>query len=209
MPPAIHAITDHLTLSRPDFLTRAEGVMRALGARGAVHLRGWHTPAARVYELAMALTPLQESTGCWLVINDRLDVALAACARGVQLTSRSMSIADARRCAPSIALGASVHAVEEAVAAHKGGASWVVAGHVLDTPSHPGEIGRGVEFIREIARAIAIPCIAIGGIRPEHVPALRAAGAGGVAAIRGIWSASDAERAATDYLFEYDRYSDS
>lgn len=209
MLPAVHAITDDTILSRPDFLTRAQGVMRALGARGAVHLRGWHTPAARVYEAAVALVPAQERTGCWVVINDRVDIALAACARGVQLTSRSMSIPDARRCAPGLMLGASVHSAEEAMAAAEAGAHWVVAGHVFDTPSHPGAAGRGDELIRGIARAVAAPCIAIGGIRPEHVPALRAAGAWGIAAIRGIWGARDAEQAATDYLSGYDRYGDS
>jgi thiamine-phosphate diphosphorylase len=207
--PAVHAITDDSILSRPDFLDRARAVMRALGARGAVHLRGWHTPAARVYEAAAALAPVQESTGCWVVINDRVDIALAACARGVQLTSRSLSIADARRSAPGLALGASVHTVDEAVAAAKAGAHWVVAGHVFDTPSHPGAAGRGDALIRGIARAVPLPCIAIGGIRPEHVPALRAAGAWGVAAIRGIWGARDAERAAIDYLSGYDRHGDS
>jgi thiamine-phosphate diphosphorylase len=209
MLPAVHAITDDSILSRPDFLTRAQGVMYVLGARGAIHLRGWHTPAARVYEAAAALVPVQERTGCWVVINDRVDIALAACARGVQLTSRSMSIPEARRCAPGLLLGASVHSVEEAIAAAEAGAHWVVAGHVFDTPSHPGAAGRGGELIREISRAVATPCIAIGGISPEHVPALRAAGARGVAAIRGIWGARDAEQAATDYLSGHDRYSDS
>ncbi|HEY9449911.1 MAG TPA: thiamine phosphate synthase, partial [Gemmatimonadaceae bacterium] len=81
---------------------------------------------------------------------------------------------------------------------------WVVAGHVYETASHPGVPGGGESLVREVAAATSIPCIAIGGIRAEHLPALRAAGAYGVAFIRGIWSANDAERAATDYVSAYE-----
>src|SRR5581483_4253186 len=157
------------------------------------------------------LREAQERWGAWLVVNDRIDLALAAGARGVQLTSRSIDVRDARRIAPAptLALGASVHSPEEAAAAAAGGASWVVTGHVFATPSHPDTPGRGVELVRRIAPAAGIPCIAIGGIRPEHVAALRGAGAHGVAAIRGIWDARDAERAAIDYLSGYEHPSGS
>lgn len=204
--PTVHAITTDRIMLRPDFAERARGVMRALGPRGALHLRGHLAPAARLYELATALRPVQERTGCWVVVNDRLDVALAALIHAVQLTSRSMTVADARRLAPSIALGASVHAVAEALDAVHAGADWVVVGHVFASSTHPGEPGRGIDLVRDVARAVTVPCIAIGGVRPEHVRTLREAGAYGVAAISGIWSAADAERAATDYLSRYDEF---
>lgn len=204
MLPLIHAVTTDLVLSQPDFLDRARGVMRALGERGAVHVRARLLPAARVYELTVALLPAQERTGCWLVVNDRLDIALAAPAQGAQLTSRSITVADARSVVGDMPLGASVHAVDDAVAAAASGADWVVAGHVFATPSKGMTPGRGVELVRGIVAAVRTPCIAIGGVRPEHLPALRAAGVHGVAVIRGIWSASDAERAATDYLSAYE-----
>lgn len=202
--PVIHAVTDDLILTRPRFRDRARGVMTALGPHGAVHLRARIVPAADLYAMAEWLAGVQEETGCWLVVNDRVDIALAADARAVQLTSRSLAVADARRIAPSLAVGASIHDVEGGIEAERAGADWVVAGHVYETASHPGEEGRGVPFIAALRKRVRLPVIAIGGITPERVAPLRAEGAHGVAAISGIWGADDAERAATDYLSAYD-----
>ncbi|MEJ7809894.1 MAG: thiamine phosphate synthase [Gemmatimonadaceae bacterium] len=202
--PVIHAVTDDTTVTRANFPERALGVMRSLGARGAVHLRARIVPAATLYAIAVALAEAQRETGCWLVLNDRVDIALAAGARGVQLTSRSMHVRDARAIAPALAVGASIHSAEEARDAEQAGATWMVAGHIFETSSHPGAAGRGELFVQAIAAAARLPCIVIGGVRPANVASLRAMGAYGVAAITGIWGAADAERAATDYLSAYD-----
>jgi thiazole synthase len=74
----------------------------------------------------------------------------------------------------------------------------------LASPTHSGESGRGLDFLRTLAAAVDVPVIGIGGVKPEHCAALRQAGAHGVAAIRGIWDAANAERAASDYLSAYD-----
>ena len=202
--PVVHAITSDEIASRPGFIERAERVMHALGPRGALHLRTHRLSGAELHSLAQRLAPLQEESGCWLVINDRVDVALATGARGVQLTSKSLTIPDARSIAGELPVGASVHSVDEAVAAERAGAAWAVAGHVYETATHPCRAGKGEAFVEAVCRSIALPVIAIGGIRPPHVAAMRRAGAWGVAVIRGIWSASDAEGAATDYLSSYD-----
>lgn len=206
MIPLVHAVTSDGVLARADFLGRARRVMEALGPRGAVHLRSRIVPAARLYELAVALGAVRERTGAWVVVNDRVDVACAARASAVQLTTRSVSLADARPMAGTMPLGASAHAVSDATEAAAQGAAWVVVGHVYDTASHPDEPARGLELVREAASAIAAPIVAIGGIKPQHVDALLDAGAHGVAAITGIWSANDAERAAADYLSRYERH---
>jgi thiazole tautomerase (transcriptional regulator TenI) len=202
--PVIHAVTDDLILAHPEFTTRARGVMQALGPRGAVHLRSRYLTTAQVYAIALALGDTQESTGCWLVVNERLDVALAARTLGAQLTSHSLSVSDARLVSPEFPLGASVHSPAEAVAAEHDGADWVVVGHIYATPSHEGIAGRGTQLVAAVARQIALPCIAIGGVRPAHIGILRDAGAYGVAAISGIWGAASAESAASDYLSHYD-----
>ena len=202
--PHIHAVTDDLILANPEFTTRARGVMHALGPRGAVHLRARYLTAAQIYALALALGDAQESTGCWLVVNERLDVALAARTHAAQLTTRSLTVADARLVAGELPLGASVHSALEALAAQRDGADWVVAGHVFPTASHAGMPGRGAELVAAVSETITLPCIAIGGVRPAHVGALRDAGAYGVAAITGIWGAASAEAAASDYLSHYD-----
>ena len=202
--PLVHAVTDDMILTRPTFPERALDVMRALGRRGAIHLRARLIPSRRLFSIAEALRLAQQETGCWLVVNDRLDVALGVGARGVQLTTRSIRVADARGLAPSLSLGASVHDVEHAVEAEREGANWLVAGHVFDTASHRGVPGRGIPFVRAVCASSALPVLAIGGVTTEHARVLRDAGAHGVAVIRGIWAARDAERAARQYLSAYD-----
>lgn len=202
--PVIHAITDDEVVRRGDFLAAAAGVMAALGTRGALHLRAPGLTARALVGHAQRLARVQELSGCALVVSDRADVALAAGARGVQLTSRSMEVGDARRVAAALLMGASVHDVDAALGAEAAGADWVVAGHVFDTASHPERPGRGPGFLAAVAAAVRIPVVAIGGVTPARVRALRLGGARGVAAIRGIWGAPHAGEAAAGYLSAYD-----
>jgi thiamine-phosphate diphosphorylase len=202
--PVVHAVTDDATLARAEFTTAAAQVMNALGSRGAVHLRAARLTARAMLAHAERLARMQELTGCWLVVNDRVDVALAARARGAQLTSRSMLAGDARRIAPTLGLGASVHSEADADAATAAGADWLVLGHVFETESHPGAPGRGPGLLASVARRAPVPVIAIGGVTAAQVPLLRREGARGVAAIRGIWNALHAGDAAAGYLSAYD-----
>lgn len=204
--PPIHAVTDDQTVLRPDFVTAAAQVMNALGPHGAVHLRTARLDARALFGHAQRLARIQELTGCWLVVNDRVDVALAAGARGAQLTSRSIEPGDARRIAAGLRLGGSVHSVDEAVAGEQAGADWLVVGHVFDTASHAGTPGRGPEFLVGVAASVRIPVIAIGGITPPRVVGLLRGGAHGVAVIRGIWNAAHAGEAAASYLSAYDAH---
>ncbi len=205
--PVVHVVTTDDLVARPDFIDVACGVMRVLGARGALHLRASRATGARLQMLGEALAVAQKLTGAWLVVNDRIDVALAVGARGAQLTSRSLTAADARHAAPTLALGASAHDVPEGVEAATNGADWLVAGRaVAGARREYGDAwaGRGMEFIESLVAAVRVPVVAIGGVRPKHCRALRLAGAHGVAVIRGIWDAPNAERAASDYLSCYD-----
>ena len=183
--PFIHAVTNSAAIRRKDFLATAERIMRILGRLGAVHLRSSEISGRRFHDLASKLVGFQGETGCWLIVNDRVDVAAAVGARGVQLASHSLRVHDARSVAPDIAVGISIHSVEEAVAAQSDGATWCVAGTVFETPSHAGQPESKIPFIVDVAHAVTIPIIAIGGIQPEHVASLKAAGAYGIATIRG------------------------
>lgn len=207
--PVVHAVTTDEVIARADFIDVACGVMSALGGRGALHLRAGRATAARLQQLAEGLAAAQGLTGAWLVVNDRVDVALVTRAIGAQLTSRSLSVADARTAAPTLKLGASVHDVAEGVAAGEAGADWLVAGHVFETASHAGAPERGIEWLRALSSAATVPVIAIGGISLDKVRQVRGAGAHGLAVIRGIWDAPNAERAASDYLSSYDDAGDA
>jgi thiazole tautomerase (transcriptional regulator TenI) len=198
--PVIHAVTTDEIVARPEFLDRAVEVMRALGARGAVQVRAPRTGGAKVYAVTRALAELQGDAGAWLVVTDRVDVALATGARGVQLTSRSIGVADALAIAPGLAIGASVHSLAEARAAVQARATWLVAGQLKD--ARRGDAGP--RALREMVAESRVPVVVIGGVTPGHVRGLRGLGVHGVAAIRGIWEAESAEDAAREYLAAYD-----
>lgn len=183
--PVVHAVTDSGTVTQPGFIERARAIMRALGPRGAVHLRSSRASGRKFHELASRLASFQQETGCWLIVNDRVDVAAAVGARGIQLASHSLGIADALAVAPEIPVGASIHSIDEALAAEAAGAAWCVAGTVFETPSHAGREPARIEFVAAVTRAVRIPVIAIGGVQPEDVGELLRAGAHGVATIRG------------------------
>jgi thiamine-phosphate diphosphorylase len=199
--PVVHAVTTDEIVSRPDFIDLACGIMRVLGARGALHLRTSRLPGSRLHSLAEGLAAVQSLTGAWLILNDRVDVAMASGARGAQLTSRSLATSDARRVAPDLAIGASVHDSEEGRSAITAGADWLVVPRLPTVKA--GETGSG-GWVTALARATSVPIIAIGGVRVGHAAALREQGVHGVAVIRGIWDAPNAEQAASDYLSAYE-----
>lgn len=205
MLPQLHVVTTDEVLRLPDFPALAHRVLTTGGPRVALHLRGGRTSTRWLYDLAVALVPVARESKSWIIVNDRVDVARAAGAHGAQLTSRSLTVADARAAAPGMRIGASVHTAMEGRDAADAGADWLVAGNVYRTASHPDKDARGLEFAIEIAEVSRAPVIAIGGVKPAHIPALTAAGLAGVAVIRGVWEARDAGGAVADYLSRYDR----
>jgi thiamine-phosphate pyrophosphorylase len=118
-----------------------------------------------------------------VVVNDRLDVAIACGAAGVHLRSDSFAIAEARRIAPKgFLVGRSVHRPEEAAAAAD--ADYLIAGAVFPTTSKPdGSQWLGCDGLAAIVRATTVPVLAIGGIDVHRAADVAIAGAAGVAAI--------------------------
>ncbi len=134
-----------------------------------------------------ALVAVSRGTATRVVVNDRLDVALASGADGVHLRSDSMAAADVRALAPApFLIGRSVHSVDEATAA--GAVDYLIAGTVFPTASKPaGHAVIGLDGLRAIAAATAVPVLAIGGVTLDRIEVLAGSGAGGVAAI-GLFS---------------------
>lgn len=187
--PQLHLITDP-ALEPLEQVRRIE--LAVPHGVDAVHLRLPAASAREVYDLAMVLQGSLVSRGFPLIVNDRIDVALAVNAGGVQVGARGLPLWAVRRMlGPAAPVGVSVHSVDEAAAAERDGATWLTFGHVWETGSHPGEPGRGVEALREVAAAVEIPVIAIGGITTAQVPEALAAGASGIAAISAILAADD------------------
>jgi len=133
-----------------------------------------------------------------IIINDRLDAALAAGAAGVHLGGESLPVADvaqfrrAGRAPAGFLIGRSCHAVEEALQAERDAADYVFFGPVFATPSKT-RFGppQGVEALAAVCRRVRIPVLAIGGVTLENAGACRAAGAAGVAAIRLFQESED------------------
>ena len=198
--PPLHAVTDGEVAGAAGFAARAREVLKAGGPCLALHLRAPEAHGRVLYELADELLPAARAAGALLLVNDRVDVALAVGADGVQLGARSLRAADARRLlGPDRLVGASVHGVDEAREAVDGGADFLVAGNVYETRTHPGRPGAGPALVASVAD-LGLPVVAIGGVTPERVAEVKAAGAAGVAAVRGIWSAGKAAEAVRRYL---------
>ncbi|HEY0015105.1 MAG TPA: thiamine phosphate synthase [Longimicrobium sp.] len=198
--PPLHVVTDDEVVARGDFLDRARRILGAGGAAAAFHLRAPQGAGRRMYDFASSLRSMAADAGALLIVNDRVDVALAAAADGAHAGGRGMTAADARRLlGPDRLLGVSVHSVDEARDAMRGGADFLLAGTIWDTPSHPDRRGAGIGRIREIA-ALGIPVIAIGGVTAARAAEARDAGAAGVAVIRGVWDAPDPAEAVNEYL---------
>lgn len=182
--PVVHLVTDRRLA--PDLAARVDAALAGLppGA-AAVHLREKDLGGRALLDLARALAAVCRARRQRLLVNDRLDVALAAGADGVHLPSAGVPAADARRLlGPAALVGVSCHSAEDVARARDGGATFAFLSPVFDTPSKRAYGPPiGVEALRAAA-GLGLPVIALGGVTPERVPGLRAAGAWGVAAIR-------------------------
>jgi thiamine-phosphate diphosphorylase len=148
-----------------------------------IQVRERDLEARDLLALVVALLDATRDSHTRIVVNDRLDVALAAGAAGVHLRGDSISIAAARRMAPpDFLIGRSVHTAREAIAAV--GADYVIAGTVFASASKPEDAPRlGVDGLRAITAAVPVPVLAIGGIDGTRFGDIAAAGAAGFAAI--------------------------
>ncbi len=143
-----------------------------------------------------------------VVVNDRVDVALAAGAFGVQLGECSLPPDRVRELAGTrLAIGRSIHDAAGARRASDGGADWVLFGHVFATPSKPGIPPRGLAGLALACAASAVPVFAIGGIEPATVGDVLRQGAAGVAVIGAVARADNMQAAVRELVQELERAS--
>jgi thiamine-phosphate pyrophosphorylase len=170
------------------FVARASGLPPISEGRPFAPLRRsrkpQNRPAAQSLRAAGQGSALSERAH--VLVNDRLDVALAAGADGVHLGGHSMPVQVVRRVAPRpFVLGVSCHSLGEAQAAESGGADYLVLGPIFETPSKLGYgPPLGLEKLRIVTSRIRIPVLALGGITVERVRPCLEAGASGIAGIR-------------------------
>jgi thiamine-phosphate pyrophosphorylase len=146
--------------------------------------------------------PVKRGCAMRVLVNDRLDVAIAERAGGVHLSEKSLPVAEAKRLVESaqqqhgvdesFLVGVSCHSLEAAKAAERDGADYIFFGPIFATPSKE-RFGppQGAERLEEVCRSVSIPVLAIGGITPDNAASCIAAGAAGIAAIRLFQDAVD------------------
>ena len=174
--------------------------MEVHGPGVALHLRGRQLTGRELHSRAVACRRVADVSGSLVMINDRVDVALAAGCGGVQAGARSLPVEDIRRLADGrLLIGGSVHSREEALAVVENGADFILAGTLYSTPSHPDVAPAGAARVRALA-ALGMPVIGIGGITATRVSEVVAAGAHGVAVIRAVWDAPNPTAAAAVLL---------
>ena len=152
-----------------------------------VQIREKDLPARRLLALTeTAISQARRKGTTRVVVNDRLDVALAAHAHGVHLGTRSMPVDLVRKLAPpESVVGVSCHSLAEALAAESAGANYLLLGPIFPTPSKL-QFGPplGLSKLREVTSQVSIPVFALGGITADRVAGCRENGAAGIAGIR-------------------------
>lgn len=168
------------------------------GGVTCVQLREKHAEGRAYYERAMALRERLRPLGIPLIINDRLDIALAIGADGVHLGQGDLPCAEARRIAgPNLLIGISVSTVAEAQAAARDGADYLGISPIFDTPTKTDTpVATGLDGLRAIRAAVPLPLVAIGGINAENAAEVLRAGADGIAVVSAIMAVADPRAAA-------------
>lgn len=187
----LYLITDRLqTAGRPLPAVVADALR---GGLRAVQLREKDLMGCQLFEMAGELRTLTREYGAQLLINDRIDIALAVGADGVHLGRGSLPVAVARRILGSAqSIGYSAHSLDEALQAERDGADFVTFGPIYATPSKSiyGE-PLGLTRLAEVTRKLTIPVFALGGVKITSVPDIMSAGANGIALISAIIAAQN------------------
>lgn len=162
-------------------VTSAAAGLNAIG-KGSTILQ-LRAPALTVRELEREANMLVPQASVPVIVSSRCDVALATGAAGVNLPERDIGVAEARLMLGQRLVGRSVHSVQAALAAEREEADFVIFGPVWPSPTHPDQAPASRDALAEVARAVRIPVLAIGGVTAERARECVAAGAAGYAAI--------------------------
>jgi thiamine-phosphate pyrophosphorylase len=177
-------------------------IVRAAVAGGVtcLQLREKECSTRQFVTEARAVRELLAGTGIPLIINDRLDVALAVGADGVHLGQTDMLIADARRVVgKDMLIGISAECVDDAVRAQAEGADYVGISPVFSTPTKTDTApALGLDGVARIRAAVSLPLVGIGGIGTDNAADVIRAGCDGVAVVSAIVSAADPRKAAAE-----------
>lgn len=192
---SVYVITDRGLAGPRGILAVTEAAVR--GGATLVQLREPNAPGRRLVEEARALIALLRPLGIPLLVNDRVDVALAVDADGVHVGQSDMHPADARALlGPDRILGLSITELADLDRSDLAGVDYLGVGPVFGTRTKPDAAPpMGLAGLSAVRAATRLPIVAIGGIGPKEAALVRAAGADGVAIVSAIMAAADPEAA--------------
>jgi thiamine-phosphate pyrophosphorylase len=171
-----------------------ESVLRELleGGVTLVQLRVKTMAPSEFFELARRARSETRARSCQLIVNDRVDIALACDADGVHLGQEDLPLASGRKLMGDRIIGVSTHDIAQAKAAEQSGADYIGFGPMFGTTTKAtGYSARGIEMLRQIRAAVKLPIVAIGGINEQNVREVWQAGADSAAIISDILGADD------------------
>ena len=190
LPSRLYAIVDTAqTGGRP--LVSVIDAMLA-GGVSVLQLRVKDRPADEFLRLALTARERTTRAGCLFIVNDRVDIALAARADGVHLGQDDLPLEAARPLVGEMLIGISTHSLEQAEAAERGGADYIGFGPMFPTRTKETGYGsRGVAMLESVRRRVGIPIVAIGGITAENVARTWNSGADAAAMISYLTQSDD------------------
>jgi thiamine-phosphate pyrophosphorylase len=168
------------------------------GGANVVQLRKKTMPKGELYAMALALRRLTLLHGALFIVNDHVDIAIAADADGVHLGQDDLppSVVRALPGFGGRLIGRSTHSLEQARTAMDEGADYIAVGPVFPTPTKAGRPAVGTGLVSEIAAIADRPFVAVGGIDHDNAPAVVEAGARALAVVRAVYDAADPAEAA-------------
>ena len=190
----IYFITDSTPYTEQEFLDRVRSALR--GGVSLIQLREKERSTREYIDLAHKVGALAQEFGVPLIIDDRIDVALASGVQGVHLGQSDMPIKTARKIlGDDFIIGATAKTVEQAVEAFEQGADYLGVGAIYPTTTKVKTVLTSTEMLDKICRAVPIPVNAIGGLNKDNIDVLKGIGISGICAVSAIMKADDPENA--------------
>ncbi|WP_456271112.1 thiazole tautomerase TenI [Bacillus sp. AK031] len=164
----------------------------------AIHIREHAKTAREIFELTQLMIKKGVPSDK-IIINNRVDAAMAAGISRVQLGYHSLPVSTVRNAFPQLSIGKSVHSLQEALQAEREGADYILYGHVFETGSKSGLKPNGLEDLSSITASLTIPVLAIGGIKLDNLHKVVKAGVSGIAVMSGLFNTDKQTETAIAY----------
>lgn len=193
----IYFITDSTPYTEQEFLARVKSALQ--GGVDLIQLREKERTTREYIALAEKVHELSKQFAAPLIIDDRVDVALASGAEGVHLGQSDMQIDTARKIlGDEFIIGATTKTVEQALEAFEQGADYLGVGAIYPTTTKVKTVLTSTEMLDKICKAVPIPVNAIGGLNKDNIDVLKGIGIKGVCAVSAIMKADDPKTAAEE-----------